>query len=307
MNRYYFTLEGTSGTGKGTRTLQLMMFLESLGYQAEVVKIELPMTKAIYNLAGRYYRDLNLLFIGKFLKSNTPAGLYNWSSIDCLCSNNTRFEPLDESLPKILFSDMITPIIRYSNCNIIVEGYPSLTPDIRTLHPYFSSLYTKYLYYDNMDQLLERCYGRSGRMCKGHASWSTQGKSKSIQQQLDKFLAEHPELTNKYHNDVCSFNDPVENFGIDVLQRLKPELVDQFKQFCSQSSFLRHHSEKEKNHNQLEPFYQEQSKTDKCLILTPQWKLGDQVRVTEDGKNFNILVDEKFPEKYIIKGDVKEL
>ena len=90
MNQSLTLVKGTSGTGKGCRVSQLMSFLVMKGYEFEEIRHDFPNpsgTKMRNNIFGYYFKQLNILFAGRWIKPQKATGLFSWYSLDSLHSD----------------------------------------------------------------------------------------------------------------------------------------------------------------------------------------------------------------------------
>ena len=247
------SLKSTSGTGKGTRVNQLLMFLRDKDYELTTItmseKSESKRTFGEYKTypIGIFCRELNLFVIGKYVKSN-KSGLYSLNGMDSLD-----------------FDICVKLLNMMCNYNTIGEGYvgcfsDSFAPDLMTGYNHF---FYMGLEYDNFDQMMERIVSRSGKTCRGDAAWSQNGLAREFINAVRN--CKRIEEINLYA-EMFSYNVPVQLFGANYLDFLDLiELSDEFVEWSKHNNVLRHYTEKERNHNQFEHIYQEQQELCKEL------------------------------------------
>lgn len=149
-------LRGISATGKGTRVSILMEYLKSkFSYESHIIaNVPNEIFKSPWQISV-FFPEIKTVFIGRWVKSN-KSGLMSWNSLDGISGYQ---DSLYYDLPKY-----------YKGCNIVMEGY--FGGKGSHIYPHFlvpsveNTVYFHYLY-DDIEELQERCVGRSGSRIKG--------------------------------------------------------------------------------------------------------------------------------------------
>lgn len=291
----YVSLQGTSASGKGTRTLQFIQYLCHNGFNFR--RVFFGNDKYKYCL-GIEFPELNLLFIGSVVKSRGGPRLFSWSSGDRLTTNNSKYFKFNETV-ELQGSSILPLIIKYSGRTVIVEGYPGTCPEpsviAKALGPDAVKIFS--LRYDSQEQLIERCYGRTGSRPKGKAAFNAQrGAARSIR------LAK--ELGVEY--EEYSHTVPVTQFGEFLIRTvIGPDKVnyDDFVQWSKENSYLRHVEDSENYQSKMEPFYEYMNGEmlpEYDVMIYLKYGDDDKCKIKKDGKDFVYLfpcsiIDQNYP------------
>lgn len=242
--RNLYVLTGASGSGKGTRVVQFIMFLEDyLGLKPKLLRMNRGKKSEII---ARHYSDLDFTVVGRFM-NNRMNGKISWSGWDAVSGNNSRYEILDIAGTEIpvLTPDLIRQLIKTWGSNWVVEGYPELAPTPLSMWDYFDNLYDQYYMYDDiMKELPERCRIRSGKIsdCKSATNKTQILLSISTQVERANFIQNNTMDISKYHKYMLKYNSPLSEFGSLVLDTLNmSELKPEYEKFCSDTPYLRSH------------------------------------------------------------------
>lgn len=151
-------IRGTSGTGKGTRVVQFLEWLRTK-YEPELIEYELD-KKMIQ--VGFWFKELNLVFIGKYTVSN-KSGLASWTSMDFIHSTLKTSE-MANSLVKYLS-------LKFKNATIILEGEPMMLsnrwrPEFVHEDLGFNNMAFISFIYEAREDYDKRIIGRSGKAAK---------------------------------------------------------------------------------------------------------------------------------------------
>lgn len=298
MSRNVYILNGTSGVGKGTRVLQLMMFLEN--YLALQPKL-LVMTGSKEWVIGRHYPDLDFTVAGKFTFNRINKKV-SWSGWDSIAHNNNVYDKLEilGQEMNVLVPDLIRHLIKTWGSHWVVEGYPELAPTSASMWDYFDNLYEQFYIYKNLEQdLVQRCRERTGNMESSFsAALSRQGSVISLTTQVDRLnWALNGSLdVSKYHKYLLNHDSSLAEFGLLVLDSLgMSELKPMYEQFCIDTPYLRKYNldnmpgfvTKYNQQSELEKIYVDYSDliTDGLLFRTRKDKTEKSTwREVKDGK-----------------------
>lgn len=242
-----FTMHGISSTGKGTRLSQLLHFLDS---KYELVTLFANLGKA--TPIGVYVKDLNLVILGKWVRSNKVGKMISFSSYDWLQGIKTNDG-------RNFFEVVNRLISEFNVANVAFEGYPCMV-DYRHVHnliPNSKSFacYFSYPQDGGFEILQSRVVGRSGKRIKGTCWGGNIGTHRTA--------AGHQEKINTgiFPNDVAKdlmYDAPVTSFGEVVLNAISPELVQEFITFSESSNTLRHLDNREESIYKVNRYYIEQ-------------------------------------------------
>lgn len=228
-----FTMMGISGTGKGTRLSQLIHFLTSKMESTNIIAMaDKPC------MIGVYFKDLNLICLGKWVRSNKSGRMISFSSFDWIQS-------LVLASGKNIF-DLINSSIKDLNiANVAFEGYPCMI-DYRTITgkvndgigiiPAVHTQYFQYPLENGFELLQDRIVGRSGSRIKGTCWAGNIGIGRTGN--AHNIAIQNNELTG--YSETFDYNAPVTTFGEHVLSVLKPSLVSEFLEFSKENNTLRH-------------------------------------------------------------------
>lgn len=244
-------VRGTSGTGKGTRVVQFIEWLRG-SFNPEPIVYE-------YNnkplQCGFWFKEINLVFIGKYTKSN-KSNLTSWTSMDFIHSTLKTSE-LANSLVKYIG-------LKYKNATIILEGEPMMQS-----HRWRPSFVHSDLGYNNMafisfvyetrEQYDERIIGRSGKAAKEtgwsrneqykkdvdkvHCEFSSAGyvlEADTSNEMFIKPAANGNGIKNVGYNKLLPYDSAVSSLGEFIIEFVGLDLdVSNFKEFCKTSPMLR--------------------------------------------------------------------
>lgn len=228
-------LIGISGTGKGTRMSTLIEYLKtkSTDYESIFLKsINDTDIKKPYQIALRF-NDLGITFFGRWVKSNKLNRLISWSSLDSFSTYQEHYPKLMEMFNKDIF------------CS---EGYYAtrgswMSPESIRLYGY-EKFHCHHFLYKELEDLQQRCLGRSGARIKGSCWGDNQyylregNQEKTIQSFVEKcrdvkFLG--------YQYDFNSCEEPVYFWGAKVITESLPTLdASEFVTWAKENNTLRH-------------------------------------------------------------------
>lgn len=260
----YAQLRGTSAVGKGTRVFQLMLFLMekyNWNYLFEKVpnhnhpdvKAKLREPELVPYLTGVLVEDLNILFIGRIVKSN-KSGLLSLTGADSINSSvgfHATFDILKKHVDK----------------NVIIEGYPGMTSNV--LNPTslvtgfgFKDLFYVAYQYDDKEQMLERVEQRSASRCRGDAAWS---QMLGIVQSLTACKTQWDELVEQGHEgeiylQTNHYTESIYSFGYDYLNWLgHNNIAEEFLEWSKTNTVDRDYRDIEANYRLVGPYYHNQN------------------------------------------------
>lgn len=251
MSNFHISIQGTSGTGKGTRTMQLIQYLMTkYSYNRIIVDCQSEGTKEVNVgepgkaniILGLYFPDINMLFTGVCNKGNSTAkNLVSWTSGDRFTGNNTVFYPISKTY-QIAGTEFLKRVILNSGYNTIAEGYPGTCPDPILLSETLGkdNVYVLLLKYpskkvdgiDGLECLRDRCYSRTGKKPKGHGSMGSEGTAISIYNKSSELGL--PSWSYPYDCPVTVLG---EIFFRDILK--VKESYDDFLSWSSNNNFVR--------------------------------------------------------------------
>lgn len=249
--RSIITLRGVSATGKGTRVSTLLEYLKTK-YEYESIFISgyigKEKLKKDYQI-GVIFPSIKLFFLGKWVRSNKMKRLISWSSLDGLSGYQ---DTLYYDLPKF-----------FVDHSIIWEGYyggrgAHLYPSTLISSGVKSFRYFHYLYND-IEELQERCLGRSGSRIKGSCYSDNVGylredlRDKELNNLRKQF--EDGCTGGKFEYTFHPHTTLVQQFGIDTLFFLG--LIDDIRPFkfnIDEFSTLRDVNNSEVNHLKYEKY-----------------------------------------------------
>jgi hypothetical protein len=221
MNRTtssYCQLKGVSGTGKGTRVAQLMLFLcDRYNVKINKQKVDSDNEQCV----AIEFEEPNIAIIGKVLKS--PCGLLNLEGIDH-----------KHEIKEYLYD-------KYKSWNLICEGFVLTGSDFfkpqSMLDKYdFKKQMWESYYYDNVEQLQERVTGRSGKRSSGKAFSGNKGIINEFENKIKPQCEE-----NGFSCGLYKYDEAVTSFGIRYLHFVGlSELFPEFLTFSKRKSALRH-------------------------------------------------------------------
>lgn len=219
---------GSSGTGKGVRMNQLLLFLLTK-YDHEEYFVDYEGKN--FNI-GYLIPELDILFLGKYT-INKKAGYSSWSSMDGLWSKFGGTEPT-------------VAFIKTLPHNIIAEGYANMdTFRVRPKHMSSEGckkfFYQTYVYgKDNFDAYIDRIIGRSGEKPKGTTAFD---KESQILKWRDKIESDLNEIEcEDMHNGQYRFDEDITTLGFIYLtfldhEDLANEFVEYSKEFQAYKEF----------------------------------------------------------------------
>ncbi len=154
-------IKGTSGTGKGTRVVQLIEFLRTK-YEPVVREYTHGGKTRPFGLV---FEELKLMFVGQYTRSN-KSGLTSWTSMDAIHAAVGKGEIAREFISQYL-SDGYT---------LVCEGEPLMLSDKWRPEWMFNNykldnLAMLYFHYANREQYDARIIGRSGKKA-GDGGWA---------------------------------------------------------------------------------------------------------------------------------------
>lgn len=227
-NKSFCQLKGVSGTGKGTRVSQLLLFLNHVSQiKAKIVHID----NKPYAI---YIEEFNLLVPGKYVVSN-KSGLVSLTGLDIMASDlkDGRF------IPKEL-------IKLYPEANIICEGYVNtLVEFYQPTYQYnngFSNQQWELYSYNNLEELQKRIIRRSASRIKC-ICWSCNKKFKLHFNK--KILSQCSDIADKDSNfHPFTLFTKYDEFYLDFGKRWLAfngyrHLVDEYTNWSESNSVLR--------------------------------------------------------------------
>lgn len=243
-------LLGTSGTGKGTRVVQLIKFLQQEGFSNRDAYFTHKNKK---KQLGIEFPELNLLFVGSITTSN-KSGLSSWTSMDYIHATLGGVHDVPDLL-KPWFDKGYT---------LVCEGEPMMQSNRwrpQYLHETFGiqNFFFQVFHYDgNRDAYNARIVGRSGKEA-GDSGWSREPQyantHKKVQDELNAFDAkfatcpvsgetdiQYLSISEEgYSKNVLSlYNDPLENWGVAMLEWLDlMSFTKSFREFTAKKPMLR--------------------------------------------------------------------
>lgn len=251
MNNKAFIIRGISGTGKGTRVSNLIEFLRSLDTDNKTV---IPIvSKGIKEnkpgdivQLGLLHSPLGLFFAGKWVKSN-KSGMYSWSSMDGFSGVKDR----------VYWS--ILDHIGSSDLHFVAEGYFAMKGNYfgsnKLVQYGFQDIYYSHYLFENRQQLIDRCYNRSGSIIKGtpwkdNAYFSDKPENKKKTIDIEYQWYKKSGGGGKFDYQFLPASEPVWEFGYRLLIALNEDkLAEEYKQWSSQdgNTTLRDIEDKEDN------------------------------------------------------------
>lgn len=236
MDNNFVICSGTSGTGKGTRVVQLIEFLKTRESPEVVTAPHKNKTKKV----GLLFKSFNILFLGDYVVSN-KSGLRSWSSMDLV---HSTFGGADGARAVI---EQVRGLAK----TIVLEGEPMmlshrwrpeyLFDDVQGLRAH-NIMLNYYVYPEDAREAYdERIMGRSGKLA-GDSGWSRNAGyhreyTKSLEE-LDKIsevLLLHKAFINKR-----MFDERLSALGADILSFAGlSSLVEPFEKFTESKPMLR--------------------------------------------------------------------
>lgn len=267
-------LKGTSGVGKSTRLLQLLMFFIdskengglNLDYQyifKDIKYIDNYKELEVKNsYCGIYIKKFNIFFMSKWSRSQ-KSKLIGIQGIDVI-NIDGKYEPF-VSLCKSM-----------KNVNFIAEGYNHISSskikcNINEIFNNFNkNIFMQYYFYDFLngkDHMLERIITRSGsnNLCSGNSSWAKNnmllnGYNYNVEIINDK---EFIKKSKKYSIilEKLDYNDNINIFGIKYLKFIGLEdLIEEFKKYSINNNAERDYRYLEENHTKYLKYFNETKK-----------------------------------------------
>ncbi|HEG8092128.1 TPA: hypothetical protein SFZ51_001766 [Campylobacter jejuni] len=295
MSRNAYILNGTSGVGKGTRVLQLMMFLEN--YLALQPKL-LVMTGSKDRIIGRHYPDLDFTVAGKFTFNRINKKV-SWSGWNSIAHNNNVYDKLEilGQEMNVLVPDLVRYLLRNWGSHWTIEGYPKVTPTAYSLWGSFDKIYDTYYVYDDVaTEAAERCRIRTGVTSSSKANVDGQGMAlRNVFTQVDRAKMIKDIDTSNYFREKLSANSPLHSWGNIFLDSVgMSELIPMFEKFCEENQYHRRHdmdnvldlNDKYKNQSELDRIVVDYRDTvkDGLIFRTKQGSETATWRVVRDGK-----------------------
>tara|TARA_R110002096_G_scaffold118336_1_gene256218 strand:- start:4769 stop:5548 length:780 start_codon:yes stop_codon:yes gene_type:complete len=245
MNQSLTLVKGTSGTGKGCRVSQLMSFLVMKGYDFEEVRHDFlnhSGTKMRNNIFGYYFKQLNILFAGRWIKPQKATGLFSWYSLDSLHSD------IGGKGTNSWMSD-------HNDKHVIGEGNPLMCgPGKRPIEiekvSGFDNMFLSYYLFDQEDpeSYLHRIMMRTGKHPRTMGAFTA---NKGFASEHRRSCEELSELTNGGKSLVNhhKYDAPIWQFGLDYLVFIgQYELAEEFEDWSQSNTTLR---DKEMGNSQL--------------------------------------------------------
>lgn len=239
MSNKAFILRGISGTGKGTRLSSLMEFLryknedDIVPVFASDIKPNKPEEPV---QIGVLCKSLNLFFAGKWVRSN-KSGMYSWSSMDGMSQVKSR-----------VYWTLLDYVGSKKNMHLIAEGYFAMKGSYfganKLVQYGFSDVYYLHYLFENKQELMDRCYNRSGSVIKG-APWPDnsffserpENKTKTIETEGSWYRKTGG--TGVYKYNFYSADEPAYNMGVYVLNELgESNLAKEYEEWGSDSNNL---------------------------------------------------------------------
>lgn len=222
MNTIFY-VGGISCAGKSTRVLALVSFLNSTDIPRKefTFKDRYGKSKTI----GYLYND-KLLVIGKTTIRN---GKYAWQGVDSF--SNFLQEEIGQS---VLYEHVFEWSKSYSlvlDASLMLRS-PWSRPNSSQLHTE-ADTETFMFCASSIEEYAERLAIRSDRkVTKDSGMWKSNNSFIAHIKHHKEELAMYGLLEDKYKAFLCSINEDVNLIGVHVLQKVFPEYVEQFKQFC---------------------------------------------------------------------------
>ncbi len=245
-NSKLVVVKGTSATGKGTRVVQLLKFLQSK-HKSKNAQWD---HKGRKRQLGVEFPELKIIFIGMMTVSN-KSGLTSWTSMDYIHSTLMKVN---------LVPDVLRPWFD-AGYTIICEGEPMMQsnrwrPEFLSNEFGCEDFFFQYYYYNGDRKPYDaRIVGRSGEVA-GEAGWL---RERTYKQEYDKIRIEMETnghglasnssdkkgnfaefYTNKSMAHINLFDEPLREFGIKVLLWLGMSSMEgDFLQFVDKKPMLR--------------------------------------------------------------------
>ncbi|ASZ78779.1 hypothetical protein 2050H1_013 [Serratia phage 2050H1] len=241
-------IKGTSGSGKGTRVVQLIEFLRT---KYEPVVREYGVGEKVRPF-GLVFEELKLMFVGQYTRSN-KSGLTSWTSMDAIHAAVGKGEIAREFISQYL-SDGYT---------LVCEGEPLMLsdkwrPEWMVSNYGLEKLSMLYFHYENRDQYDARIIGRSGKKA-GDGGWARNTSypkefeaSRNEMAALRDVEEIHRSETNSIYSsigrgEVCGeiaivpHDAPLRIVGFMILGAIgkKGKFQDEFSDFCDQHPMCR--------------------------------------------------------------------
>lgn len=241
-------IKGTSGTGKGTRVVQLIEFLRT---KYEPVVREYSVGEKVRPF-GLVFEELKLMFVGQYTRSN-KSSLTSWTSMDAIHASVGKGEIAREFLSQYL-SDGYT---------LVCEGEPLMLsdkwrPEWMVSNYGLDKLSMLYFHYETREQYDARIIGRSGKKA-GDGGWSRNTSypkefeaSRNEMAALQDIEEVHRSETNSIYSsisrgEVCGeiaivpHDAPLRIVGFMILGAIgkKGEFQDEFSDFCDRHPMYR--------------------------------------------------------------------
>lgn len=236
-------MRGTSGTGKGTRLNQLIMFLRTRE-EPEILGFKVQSPKSVkFRPYGLYFKSINTLIIGKYVKS-PKSGLISFSSTDPIINNLTSYERISGLW--VWGYDIVQIILEtHRDKHVIIEGLAGLEKSEFSVEHLLVMGYKKILnqlfIVDSIEDIRDRTLQRSGKAAGAHGSI---GINSVLLNQFDKV-----ESNNKVIMDLQRFDSHVSMFGRKFISQVLEDtpLYNDFIRYSRFTKHFRHYEEKEKN------------------------------------------------------------
>lgn len=246
-----FVLRGTSGTGKGTRVVQFIEWLMTIYTHTNVVY---EFNNKPLNV-GIWFEDINLVFIGKYTRSN-KSGLTSWTSMDFIHSTLKTSE-MANSLVKYIGQ-------KYKNSTVILEGEPMMQshrwrPEFVYSDLGYNNMAFVSIVYNDREEYDKRIIGRSGKAAK-ETGW---GRNEQYKKDYEKIFCEFSKIgyllesdsSNEMfikpaanmngvkcvgYNILSLYDSPLWSIGELIVDFVGLELdIGQFKIFCDTNPMTR--------------------------------------------------------------------
>lgn len=241
-------IKGTSGTGKGTRVVQLIEFLRT--------KYEPHNRLYFFNgktrLLGLVFEELKLIFIGQYTRSN-KSGLSSWTSMDAIHAAVGKGEIAREFIAEAV----------NEGYTLVCEGEPLMLsdkwrPEWMFKNYNIDNVSMLYFHYANREQYDARIIGRSGKKA-GDGGWArnisypkefetSREEMKAVpvveeihREENSSLYRNHLSKNNKSEICILPYDAPLYVVGFMILSSVgkKGEFQDEFSDFCEQQPMLR--------------------------------------------------------------------
>jgi len=225
-------LKGASGTGKGSRTSQLIEFLKTKEQPVHFLSEKRPSSSW-----GLLFKKFGIMFIGCYVESN-KSGLTSWTSMDMIHATVKKAE-IGREVIKEAIGFMLTNTENENTC-LVLDGEPMLLSD--KFRPSFieqeykpDHLMISYFMYKDREEYDQRIMGRSG-VKGGDSGWSrVAGYSSDFNKSKEEAVSLD---ATQCHISMHNFDETIWKWGSDLLTLLKiPSL--EFSSWAQNNSMIR--------------------------------------------------------------------